>query len=107
MQTHDIGRAYWTGLRLSKGAPLLHRAPVRQARWPYWYSTGIVIRLPGRRALAIGWWSKPDLDTVDETAMMLRAVGGRQEQGKDPQRGERIWIRKGNRARADAFRQGH
>jgi hypothetical protein len=75
MVTHDLGRAFWCRLRLRRGTPLLHLAPMRQARWPYLQGKTVIIRL-GQNGLALGWWAPPPASAT-ESELLLAAIGGR------------------------------
>lgn len=77
MQTHDVGRAFWCSLKVRRGTPLLHFAPMRQGCWPYLQGKMAVLSL-GQKALALGWWTPAD-PLADEEEMMLKAIQGHAE----------------------------
>ena len=82
MRTHDLGRAFWCRLKLRRGTPLLHRAPMRQGVWPYLQGRTVILRVGGE-GLALGWWTPAD-PQADEQELMLTAMGGRVLAGTGP-----------------------
>lgn len=72
-ETTDIGRAFFHVIHIQPGTPLAHLAPTVEIEAPYRSSRSLVIRLPFRRALVLGWWRNLGWD---EEEALLQAVSG-------------------------------
>ena len=72
-ETKDHGRFFYHLIRINKGTPPLHLAPTVMVEPPYRRSTSLVVRLPFRFGLVLGWWKDTGWD--EETAL-LEAVSG-------------------------------
>lgn len=71
MRTHDIGRLFWHGTRLT-GAPLMHRGKTSMTDYPYRWARPVIIRLPRGRGLVVGWWREHK--RLDITAHLAQAL---------------------------------
>jgi hypothetical protein len=73
MHTRDIGRAFFHFVRVQPGSPIFHTAPTVEIEEPFRRSDSLVVRLPFRRAIVLGWWEDTGWDA--DTALM-EAVWG-------------------------------
>lgn len=73
MVTHDAGRFFWQVIRVTKDCPVKHRWETRENSWPYRWSNSLILRLPVRYALVLGWWHDPDAH-ADELDLLHRAI---------------------------------
>lgn len=80
MQTHDLGKLFWSTVRLTDNAPILHRAPMQETDEPFRNSWPLVIRVWRGRGLIIGWWEDTGLE---EDEALRKAIQAREEEWDD------------------------
>lgn len=70
-KTYDIGPAFVQFIRLSKDAPIIHTAPTTEIEDPYRESNSLILRLPFRRGIVLGWWQESGKDEFDALASAI------------------------------------
>lgn len=72
-ETKDVGRFFFHTIRINKGTPPLHTAKTVMVEPPYYRSLSLIVRLPFRFGLVLGWWRHTGWD---EEHALLEAVSG-------------------------------